>query len=96
MKSSILALALFAGVIGVTQSTKAESRGREDHYNSGYRGYDHHEDYYSGDHRDYDRDHYREYNWDNSYWSHHHFGYWHNHRGYWTYRDGQHIFISVD
>jgi hypothetical protein len=96
MKSSIFALALFAGVIGITQSSQAGSERRGNHGDSDYREYNHYREYYSDDHRDYDRDHRREYNWDDSYWYHHHFGYWHNHRGYWTYRDGEHIFISVD
>jgi len=30
----------------------------------------------------------QEYNWDQPYW--------HHHRGYWVYRHGEHIFITVD
>jgi hypothetical protein len=35
-----------------------------------------------------------EYNWDHPYWHHHQYGYWHHHRGYWVYRNGEHIFIQ--
>jgi hypothetical protein len=38
----------------------------------------------------------KEYNWDNPYWHHHHYGYWRHHRGYWAYRHGEHVFITID
>ena len=99
MKSSILALALFASAIGIAQNSKAEFGRRGGFRDSDHREYNNH-DYDRDNHRDYDRDYdrgdRREYNWDSHYWGHHHFGYWHNHRGYWTYRGGEHIFINVD
>jgi hypothetical protein len=66
MKSSILALALFAGAIGIAQDTKAESRRRGDSHDFDHRDYSHH-DYDRDYHRNYDRDDYRDYNWDSSY-----------------------------
>jgi hypothetical protein len=91
MKSSIFALTLFAGVIGISQNSQAGSERRGDHGDSDHREYDHYRGYDS-DHRwDYDRD----YNWDDYYWHDRHFGYWRHHRGYWTYRGGEHIFINV-
>ena len=29
-----------------------------------------------------------EYNWDHPYW--------HHHRGYWAYRHGEHVFVTID
>jgi hypothetical protein len=92
MKSSIFALALFAGLMGVSQSSQAGSERRGNDGDFDHRDYNH----YSDDHRDYDRDDRREHGWDDSYWHYHHFGYWRHHRGYWKDQDGRHIFVITD
>lgn len=90
MKSSILALVFLAGILGTSQSTKADERSGDHH------SFGHHDEYDSDYHHGYDRDYYRDYSWDDPYWYHNHYGYWHHHRGYWTYRGHDHIFINVD
>ena len=35
------------------------------------------------------------YNWNDPYWRTHKYGYWHGQRGYWTVRNGRHVFVVV-
>jgi len=90
MKSLIMALAVFGTAIGLSQTAEAGMRGHGEF----------HHDFDRDSSRDFDRDSswesHRDYSWDHPFWRSHHFGYWHNHRGYWSYRDGQHVFIIVE
>jgi hypothetical protein len=35
------------------------------------------------------------YNWNDPYWHTHKYGYWHGHKGYWTVKNGRHVFVVV-
>jgi hypothetical protein len=83
MKSLVLALAISVTAIGMSQKAEAGM--------GGHGGF--------GGGHDFDRGRHfgrGEYSWNHPYWRSHRFGYWNNHRGYWSYRDHQHVFIDVD
>ena len=96
MKRLILALALFAGVIGVSGQASAHGfggggfhGGSGSHFGGGER---------RSDHRDFEH---REFNRRSDFHRmsdrrDRRFSYRHNHRGYSTYRRGEQMFISID
>jgi hypothetical protein len=96
MKSLVLALAISVTAIGLSQKAEAGMGGHGGFRGDFSRGYDFDRGHDFDHGRDFSRGSQREYSWNHSYWRSHRFGYWNNHRGYWSYRDHQHVFIDVD